>query len=308
MQERLPGFVGRPRLLVVDDQPINIRALNEIFKDEYECLFATSGEQALIQARTQKPDLILLDVMMPDISGHQVCQTLKKDPTTADIPIIFVTSQNEDMDEAYGFELGAVDFISKPINPVIVRARVKSQVALKLQYDFMRNMALLDGLTGVPNRRRFDEELKKYWLMCRREHKPLTVVLIDVDFFKRYNDCYGHLAGDDCLRQTSKALQSALKRPLDLLCRYGGEEFACLLPYTDAQGAQKVGDTLQQVIAALGLAHSQSDVSDKVTVSIGIATQIPTAEATALLLVEAADGALYQSKSQGRAQNQLVEL
>jgi len=299
--EKLTQSHQQPRILIVDDQAMNIRALHELFKDEYDLLMATDGEHALRQARTQKPDLILLDIVMPDMSGLDVCRTLKEDPATAEIPIIFVTASADETEEVQGFELGAVDFIVKPINPVITRARVRTQLALKLQYDFMRNVALMDGLTGVGNRRRFDEEFRKGWRLCQRETRPMSLIMIDVDHFKRYNDSAGHLAGDECLRSIATTLQKTLRRPHDLLCRYGGEEFAALLPFTDSAGAIDRAQVMLQAIVKLGMPHPDPETGDLVTISLGVATMVPTPQCQREQLIDCADKALYRSKRSGRA-------
>lgn len=299
--EKLTQAQQQPRILIVDDQPMNIRALHELFKDKYDLLMAVDGEHALRQARTQKPDLILLDIVMPDMSGLEVCRTLKDDPATAEIPIIFVTASASEAEEVQGFELGAVDFIVKPINPVITSARVRTQLALKLQYDFMRNVALMDGLTGVGNRRRFDEELRKGWRLCQRESRPMSLIMVDVDHFKRYNDSAGHLAGDECLRSIATRLQKTLRRPHDLLCRYGGEEFAALLPFTDAGGASDRAQVMLQAINELALTHPDPQAGPLVSISLGVATMVPTPQCRREQLIDAADKALYRSKRGGRA-------
>lgn len=174
MQTWLKATRQKPKLLLVDDQRVNILVLYELFRDECEIFMATDGEQALQSCRTVLPDLVLLDVHMDGLDGHEVCRRLKDDPETRDIPIIFVTAQGEEQDEVHGFELGAVDFIVKPINPVIVKARVKTHLTLKQQTDILRSFALLDGLTGVANRRKFDEELALDWRQCQREQAPLS--------------------------------------------------------------------------------------------------------------------------------------
>ncbi|MDH2435259.1 diguanylate cyclase [Pokkaliibacter sp. MBI-7] len=296
----LPHHEGKLRLLIVDDQPINIRTLNQVFKEEYEVLMATSGAQAIEQAKAQKPDLILLDVVMPDISGHDVCRALKANRETEDIPVIFVTSQTDGTDEAFGFSLGAVDFISKPINPVTVMARVRTQLALKLQLDFMKNMAMVDGLTGVANRRRFDEALNNIWRLCQREERPMSLLMMDIDYFKRFNDQYGHLAGDECLRTVAKALKAEMRRPTDVFCRYGGEEFACILLYTDQAGAVDRARAAINAVHDLKIANGSSEISELVTVSIGVATIVPKRDFEPVHLIQAADKALYEAKVQGR--------
>ncbi|MEY8709805.1 diguanylate cyclase domain-containing protein [Mangrovibacter phragmitis] len=290
----------KPRILIVDDQPVNIHTLSAVFHGELDIIVATSGEKALHLALKQKPDLILLDIVMPDIDGYEVCRKLKNDPITEWIPIIFVTAETEANVEAYGFEIGAVDFIAKPINPAIVRARVMTQLMLKLYMDNMREVAWLDGLTGLYNRRRFDEMLKQHWLLCRREQRPLAIIMLDVDFFKRFNDNYGHQKGDDCLRAIAIALKGTLRRPMDMVFRYGGEEFTCLLPLTDLAGAQERASAILNAIKALQIPHATSRVSPFVTISIGIACTIPEQEKGEEDLLNHSDQALYQSKSDGR--------
>ena len=191
--------VRLPRLLVVDDQPANIQALYQTFAADHQVLMATSGAQALALCASQQPDLVLLDVVMPGMDGFEVCRRMRADEALRDIPVIFVTAHNDEAAETLGLELGAVDFISKPINPKIVRARVKTHLTLKAQSDLLRQWVYLDGLTGVHNRRYFEERLATEWARAVRNRTDLSAVLIDVDFFKRYNDHYGHQAGDECL-------------------------------------------------------------------------------------------------------------
>lgn len=301
MQTWLKATRQKPKLLLVDDQRVNILVLYELFRDECEIFMATDGEQALLSCRTVLPDLVLLDVHMDGLDGHEVCRRLKGDPETRNIPIIFVTAQGEEQDEVRGFELGAVDFIVKPINPVIVKARVNIHLTLKQQTDILRSFALLDGLTGVANRRKFDEELALDWRQCLREQAALSVILIDVDHFKHYNDRYGHLKGDSVLQAVAKALGSVLKRPYDLLARYGGEEFACVLPNTNLIDAVKIAESMQEAVRALKLAHADSAVGQVLTVSLGVATIVPTAGTTSETVVAEADRQLYQAKQAGRA-------
>jgi diguanylate cyclase (GGDEF)-like protein len=301
METWLSHSHNRPKLLIVDDQPTNIRVLHELFREDCDVFMATSGEQAITVCRTQLPDLILLDVVMEGMGGHEVCCRLKADRVTHGIPIIFVTAQQQESDEVLGLELGAVDFISKPINPTIVRARVRTHLTLKLQNDLLRSMALMDGLTGMANRRKFDEEILADWRQCLREQKPLSVILVDVDFFKRYNDRYGHQAGDGCLKSVAQALFETVRRPYDLVARYGGEEFACILPKTGLRGAVEIAERMQERIRALGIEHSASDVDDVVTVSLGVATLTPTNDLAFQMLIEAADKQLYEAKNTGRA-------
>ncbi len=289
-----------PRLLVVDDQPANIQAVYQAFSADHQVLMATGGEQALKLAATKQPDLVLLDVVMPGMDGHEVCRRLKADPATQDIPVIFVTAHSEEAAETQGLALGAVDFISKPINPAIVRARVKTHLTLKAQADMLRQWVYVDGLTGVRNRRGFDEQLSSEWGRAVREGSALSVVMLDVDFFKRYNDHYGHQAGDACLRRVATFLRQAVKRPGDLVARYGGEEFACLLPGTDLEGAMGVARQLGAGVEALGLAHAASSVSPVVTVSLGVCATSGNEPGSPEKLLRAADAQLYLAKASGR--------
>lgn len=301
MEPWLDPRLGRPKLLLVDDQPLNIRVLHELFRFDCDVLMATGGEQAIEICRTQLPDLVLLDVVMEGMDGNEVCRRLKTDPLTQDIPIIFISANDQEADEAVGLELGAVDYISKPFNPVIVRARVKTHLTLKLQSDLLRNMAMLDGLTGVANRRKLVSRLEAAWRHACREGGPLSLIMIDVDYFKKYNDHYGHQAGDECLRRLAHAVADNLNRPYDLLARYGGEEFACLLPDTDQSGAMRVAQKIMAAVAELRMEHQASDVSPYVSLSLGIATVLPSPDLNCSDLLRLADEQLYEAKKSGRA-------
>lgn len=294
---------NRPRLLIVDDQPINIQTLYQIFQNDYEVFMATSGQQALTLVNTGvPPDLILLDIVMPDLDGLEVCRQMKTNPLTSAIPIIFVTGQSDPADETRALEAGGVDFISKPVNPAVVRARVKTHLTLKAQNDLLRTWAFIDGLTSIANRRRFNETLELEWRRCRRNHTPLALIMIDIDHFKRYNDRYGHQAGDSCLQGVANTLKSAFGRAQDLVARYGGEEFACLLSECDLAAAKHKAESIAHSVIALALPHEDSPTGDCVTISQGVAAMIPNAHQSPDDLVTAADTALYQAKMQGRNQ------
>ena len=301
MQTWLAHFKVRPKLLVVDDQRINILVLNELFRNDCEVFMATNGEQALQICRAQLPDLVLLDVQMDGIDGFEVCRRLKADAESRNIPVIFITAQGGEADEVRGLQLGAVDFIAKPINPIIVRARVQTHLTLKLQSDILRSMALLDGLTGVANRRKFDEQLVRDWRQSQREQTALSVILIDVDHFKRYNDHYGHQAGDAALQAVARVLDGTLKRPHDLLARYGGEEFVGVLPNTGLSEAVELAERMQAGVRALNLEHLGSPEAQVVTISLGVATVVARSDLAPQALVEAADQQLYAAKQAGRA-------
>ncbi|MDX1506349.1 MAG: diguanylate cyclase [Spongiibacter sp.] len=290
----------RPKLLVVDDQTVNIQALYQIFGADHEVFMATSGSQAIKVCLDKKPDLILLDVIMPEMDGIAVCEELQKNSDTRSIPVIFVTSQESPEEESRGLEVGAVDFISKPVNPAVVRARVRTHLTLKAQADALRVMASRDGLTGIPNRRYFDERLAAEWRSAKRGSQPLSLILIDVDHFKAYNDHYGHVEGDTCLRRVAKALKLSVGRGRDIVARYGGEEFVCLLPETDLAGAEEMAEKLRSAVADLEISHKSSPVGNTVTISLGAATIVPTSLTGPETLLVRTDELLYKAKESGR--------
>jgi diguanylate cyclase (GGDEF)-like protein len=294
------NFPGRARLLVVDDQPINIRAIHQLFSGDHDVFMATSGEEALAFCRATPPDLVLLDVVMKGLDGLETCRRLKADPDTATIPVIFVTALDDPSEEAACWDAGGVDFITKPVNPRTVRNRVRAHLTLKHQSDLLRRMAWMDGLTGVANRRQFDDRMTREWRRCLRMGVPLSVATIDIDHFKVYNDTYGHLVGDDCLRRVAAAIEANLLRPGDLVARIGGEEFTCVLPDLDATGARKVGERLEGAVRALQIAHAGSPLG-VISASVGIATTIPDSASAAEALLERADRGLYRAKDAGRA-------
>ncbi|MGY6586776.1 MAG: diguanylate cyclase [Wenzhouxiangella sp.] len=292
-------------VLVVDDEPTNIHALGSLLADDYKVLVANSGVKALrILEDDQRalPDLILLDIQMPEMDGYEVCRRLKDYPRTSMIPIIFVTARDSVHDEEHGLSLGAVDYIIKPFSPAIVRARVATQMRLKRQIGLLEKYALLDGLTGIPNRRHFDDLLEREIKRSVRDRAPLSIIMIDIDHFKSFNDCYGHRAGDQCLQKVVQALDSPLARPGDQICRYGGEEFVAVLPGTHEKGARTVAETMRAAVEALSITHEYSSAAPVVTVSLGTATLDPmgNADARGEKLLQQADEALYAAKKSGR--------
>ncbi len=301
-------------ILLVDDDPGTIRVLAAILAGIGNLAFAISGEDALRMAHESVPDLTLLDAEMPGMSGFLVCEALKADHELAHVPVIFITSHREPGFEVSGFELGAADFIAKPVNASLVLARVKAQLRVKHLADELHRLAMTDGLTGVANRRRFDESLEREWNSARRAGDALALLMIDVDHFKAFNDLYGHPAGDTCLLSLAQAMSCACLRPADLVARYGGEEFAVLLPKTSQDGAEHVAHAILDAVDELAIAHEGSATAAHVTVSVGIAScdaksacWIPvsvdraSARFLALDLVQAADKALYAAKNAGRA-------
>jgi diguanylate cyclase (GGDEF)-like protein len=287
-------------VLIVDDAPTNIEILCEALSDTCEILFATGGAEALEIARDQTPDLILLDVMMPEMDGYEVCTRLKSEPRTRAIPVIFVTAKDLEEDEARGLEIGAIDYVTKPISPAIVRARVRNHLELKRYRDMLERSAATDGLTGLANRRSFDATIDREWRRAQRLRTPLALLMMDVDHFKAFNDHYGHLAGDDCLRQIAAALGKCARRATDLIARYGGEEFACILPETGAEAARSVAQRILEEVRACRVRHAPSSEFEYVTLSIGLAVSVPNAREPISELIRKADALLYQAKHAGR--------
>lgn len=302
MEESNPIFseTERATILLVDDVPANLSLLSSILRDDYRIQLATSGVKALELVAAGAPDLILLDVMMPDMDGHEVCKRLKSDPKTCDIPVLFVTAQNQVEDEELGLTLGAMDYIHKPISPPIIKARVRNHIALKLQTDALKRLSLFDGLTNIPNRRHFDDTLDHEMKRAIRTQQHLSLLMIDVDYFKPFNDHYGHGTGDACLIQIAQALQAGMNRPMDLLARYGGEEFVALLPGTSLEGACKVAESLRQTVASLRIPHAGSSIAEHVTISVGVACRAQSDPKSTSFLLRQADQALYQAKQSGR--------
>ncbi len=291
---------GNPRILVVDDQASNIQLMYQALDGDYQILMATSGAQALSICKENSPDLVLLDVVMPGMDGFEVCRQLKADQATRAIPVILVTAHADAAQETHALSMGAVDVISKPINPAMVRARVTTQLTLRFQSDLLRKLVFLDGLSGVYNRRYFDQQLPIEWARSSRNNSHLSLLMADVDFFKRYNDRYGHQAGDDCLRRIAGAIKVCLKRPADLVARYGGEEFACLLPDTAHTDALALAKELEARVRSLRIKHEHSAVDAFSTVSVGVSTRSSASAGNIAAWVGVADAQLALAKQTGR--------
>ncbi|MDF1614125.1 diguanylate cyclase domain-containing protein [Desulfurivibrio dismutans] len=265
-------------------------------------------------------DLILLDIVMPDIDGIELCRRLKANEQLRDIPVIMVTADDSDDNLRTVFELGVADYIQKPVKQVELCARVKSALRLKREMDRRRDltealeeanrrlqrMALVDGLTGIANRRNFDDFLDREWRRCQRDGQPIALCLFDIDYFKLYNDFYGHLSGDEVLKQVATALQQVASRPGDLVARFGGEEFIYVLSGADQEGAQLVVQRAITKIKELAILHPQSPVSEYITVSCGISAVRPHPGLYPNLLLDCADKALYEAKE--IRNNQVVTL
>ncbi|WP_315905045.1 diguanylate cyclase [Vibrio fluvialis] len=287
-------------VLVVDDQATNIQLIYQLLKNEYDVLMATTGQQAIAVCREHKPDLILMDVLMPDINGWETCKILKRDPDIATIPVIFVTALTDQDDENACWDAGAVDFLQKPINANTLKHRVRAHLTLKHQSDLLRSLAYVDGLTGISSRRHFDQYIEAQMGHAFRKQESLGVLLIDIDFFKQYNDRYGHIAGDDCLRQVAQSLKQSCLRSADMVARYGGEEFVLVLPDTNERGLERIAQRIKQQLEQEAIAHIGSPTS-LLTVSAGGAVYLPGElpdGAEAMLIL--ADTMLYKAKAEGR--------
>lgn len=296
-----------PSLLLVDDDPGVVQVLGRMLGGLGHQRFALSAPEALRLAREAAPDVVLVDAEMPGMNGFEFCAAIKADPQLSEVPVIFVSSHGNVETEVACFSVGAADFIRKPPTAEVVVARVRTQLRLKALSDALRRAALVDGLTGVANRRRFDEQLHIECDRALRHGEPLSLLMIDVDHFKRFNDRYGHPAGDACLRSVAGAIQGLVSRPADQVARYGGEEFVMLLPHTEPAGAAHLGQRVVEAVAALGIPHDGSLPRRVVTVSVGVATARCSADggctsASPAALVSAADQALYAAKAAGRGQ------
>ncbi len=295
-----PSTVTLPCILAIDDDYPNLELLANTFGSEYELLIANDGTTALYIAERRAPDVILLDVMMPGIDGYEVCKRLKADPRTANISVIFITGAGDDAAELKSLELGAADFIPKPINPAVVKARVNSQIKLKSMQDKLTRLASTDGLTGLANRRRFDEMFAYEYARHMRSGTRLAIILLDIDHFKAFNDEYGHLTGDDCLREVARAIAGSIVRTTDLAARFGGEEFIVLLPETTLQGALILAERIRVAISRLSPQQSSSVVARSVTASLGVVSARCFSGGSPNDILSQVDTQLYAAKNAGR--------
>lgn len=290
----------RATVMIVEDEVSNIEILNAALDDEYEVYFATPGEEAIRIALVAQPDLIVLDVLMPGIDGYEVCRRLKLDISLADIPVIFATGLGDQQAELRGLSLGAIDYVTKPISPAIVRLRIRNHLELKRMRDTLAKLTVIDALTGLANWRRLDEVLKLETARLARTGGWLSVLMLDIDCFKLFNDTYGHPAGDRCIAMVAEAMNGTVRRAADLTARYGGEEFACVLPEVGHEGAMVVARNIRERVCSLNIPHDRSTADKWVTVSIGVATANCTRGILPVRWIEAADQQLYLAKEAGR--------
>ena len=299
----------KPTILVVDDMTTTLLLLHDLLKDTYEVKIAKSGTKALeILNSPNDIDLILLDIEMPDINGYDVCKRIKNNETIKNIPIIFITGRTSQEDEEYGLNLGAIDYITKPFNKAIVKLRIKNYLEMKIKNDMLEKLSMYDGLTNIRNRRFFDETFEKTFSEIKRDKKSLAVLMIDIDFFKPYNDNYGHGQGDETLRKVAKALEKTIKRASDFVARYGGEEFVILLKDINKDGVEAVANNLLNAVRELKITHEFSKIENYVTVSIGASYYNSSSDITKLELLLKADETLYNVKNSGRNNFAILEV
>ena len=303
------------KVLVVEDSKVAIKAITGYLEAiEVYPLVADTGGKAVELYRNERPDIVLLDIILPDTSGYEVAKKIRrlqgKDDWTA---IIFLSVMAKDEDLARGIEVGGDDYLMKPVGAVVLQAKIRAMYRLvqmqralvKLTGQLnqanqeLQRLSMTDGLTGIANRRMFDEALGREWRRCLRLHKPMSIVMLDVDFFKKYNDRYGHLEGDDCLRAVASELARSAPRPGDLVARYGGEEFVMILADTDHNGANWVANRIRQHVIDLKMVHEDSQ-HRYITVSCGVSSVLPGTDMSVENLLKSADNALYLAKNDGR--------
>gem|GEM_PF-830826 len=286
-------------ILIVDDDMTNLTALTQILQKEYAIYEASDGKTAIRLAEEHLPDLILLDVLMPDMDGFQLFAHIQNTAKISRIPVMFITGLNSIEDELKGLELGAVDYIHKPFYDKIVRLRVRHQIQIINQMRIIESLSMIDQLTNIPNRRNFDNRMEAEWGRAVRENFPISFLLIDVDNFKAYNDNYGHQQGDSVLCIIAQVIVRTLMRTTDFAARWGGEEFAVVLPNTDSAGGLEIGERIRRNIEEIEVELDDGSFT-KVTASIGINTQKPTQYSSVSEFFAKADAALYEAKSTGK--------
>lgn len=320
-------------ILIVDDRPENLLVLESIlYNMECNIIKATSGNEALSLMFDYNFALVLLDVQMPEMDGFEIAELMRSNSRTRFTPIIFVTAISKEKKCIFkGYEVGAVDYLFKPIEPVVLQSKVKFFIELYNQNKIieqqktlleikikelselkaanfnLENLSYTDGLTGISNRRNFDSYIEMSWNNCLNSNKPLSLIMMDIDYFKLYNDNYGHIKGDDCLKAVAKELSKSAKRTLDLSARYGGEEFVIILPETHKDGAEIIAEEIRKNIINLDIPHESSPISKNVTLSLGITTMVPNNQHTISEFINDADKALYEAKSLGRNRTCFVD-
>ncbi|HEC19265.1 MAG TPA: diguanylate cyclase [Gammaproteobacteria bacterium] len=308
--------LGRLVVLLVDDQMMVAEGIRRMLASEEDIEFHYCAEpkKAVAMALEIRPTVILQDLIMPDMDGYTLVNEYRAEPETQNIPVIVLSTKEDPKDKSKAFERGANDYLVKLPDRIELVARIRAhsrsylahqalretQAKLEQSNAELKKLSCLDGLTGIANRRRLDEFLRLECLRSARDDTPMSLVLIDIDFFKPYNDHYGHLAGDECLRRVARGLDEAVQRASDLIARYGGEEFAVVLPNTDLNGAKRIASELCEKIRSLAIPHEYSQAADIVTISMGVVSRVACENLSPADLINLADAALYEAKESGR--------
>lgn len=331
LDERIVGVSEstRTRIMLVDDQNIVAEALRRMLEDQEDIdyHYCSDPSEAISAAIEFQPTVILQDLVMPDIDGLMLLKFFRSNPKTKSIPIVVLSTKEDPKIKSEAFSLGASDYLVKFPDKIEVVARIRAhsrsflaqkqrdeaylalselQKELEIKNEELERLSSQDGLTGIANRRVFDEFIKSEWARAGRNKSSLSLIMIDIDHFKVYNDNYGHQGGDDCLRQVAQKLADAVNRPADLVARYGGEEFVVVMPCTDLEGAKNIAEALCLGISALAVPHAHSSTADHVTISLGVACVVPSVDGKSESLITMADEALYKAKEAGRNQYQVA--
>jgi diguanylate cyclase (GGDEF)-like protein len=300
------GIKKKNSLLIVDDDKSSLMMLSHILQSEYAVRVASDGESAIRIAEKYLPDLILMDIIMPGMDGYQVFTALHNLEKTAPIPVIFITGLKNSDDEKKGLKLGAADYISKPFDDMIVKLRVQHQIQIINQLRTIEELSMIDQLTGIPNRRNFDNRLRAEWGRAIRETAPISLLMIDIDHFKNYNDTYGHQQGDKALCTIAQVLIQSLRRASDFAARWGGEEFGVLLPNTDSLGGMEIAEQIRESAEASEVFCDDGYLT-KMTISVGINAHVPSPTCSIEEFILRSDKALYSAKNTGRNKVHLYE-
>ena len=290
----------KSKILIVDDSKFNQAILQRILGEDHTLSVAVDGNGALNKAKTEYPDIILLDIVLPGMNGFDVLTELKKNDSTHSIPVIIISAMSKPDDEVRGLTLGAVDYITKPFNEIVVKTRIETQLKILKQMRIIEKYGFLDTLTGIPNRRQFDRDIINEWSRAMRSNSPMSLLMIDVDHFKMYNDTHGHQQGDIALQTVAKVIESSLKRSSDIAARWGGEEFSVLLPSTPLEGALKVAEDIRANVESAIITCTENSSPHNVTVSTGAVSVIPSQSISIADIIRHADEALYAAKDKGR--------
>jgi len=294
------AMTNQQRVLVIDDEKINLKVISDILREDVEVILAVNGEQGIRKAIELQPDLILLDVLMPGMDGYDTMARLRHDVRTSAIPVIFITALNDSSHEERALLMGACDYIQKPLYTNIVQARVRLHLQLTKQRKLLEELANIDPLTSLANRRKYEDVISSEWQSAIEHQECLSLLVIDIDNFKHFNDCYGHATGDKVLKQVASVLAMQVSPGEGLVARYGGEEFVVLLPRFSQQEATKVAHQCMLEIERLNLSYHHGGETGQVTVSVGGATCYPQSSDLLCEFFDCADNKLVQAKNTGK--------